>query len=207
MYKKIGFYVAIALAIVPVFASAEALNRQLQVGSRGADVSVLQTYLASDITLYPQGTVSGYYGFLTKAAVSNFQSRNGLPAVGRVGPATLPVLNARIAGGAVSSTVAPIIGGIGTNVNATSANILWNTNEAATGVVYYSSSPLNVYENTNSVTVNSAATAMTDVTHKTSNSVVISGLQPNTTYYYMIYSTDQNGDVSVTWPSTFHTKS
>jgi len=35
--------------------------------------------------------------------------------------------------------------------------------------------------------------------------VSLQNLQPNTTYFYLIYTTDQKGNVSVTWPSTFQT--
>jgi len=32
-----------------------------------------------------------------------------------------------------------------------------------------------------------------------------SNLQSDTVYYYLIYTTDQSGNVSVTWPASFHT--
>src|SRR3989338_7152445 len=87
----------VVLFSAAVIAPAATLNRQLQVGMSGSDVSALQTFLAADVTLYPQGLVTGYFGNLTKAAVSNFQSRNGISPVGRVGPVTLAVLNAQMA--------------------------------------------------------------------------------------------------------------
>lgn len=184
---------------------ADALNRQLQVGMSGSDVSVLQQFLATDPTLYPQGLVTGYFGSLTSAAVSNFQTRNGISAVGRVGPATLPVLNLQIASGMTGdSGSAPVITTVGVNASQSSASIYWTTNESAKGVVYYSTSPLTTYENTNSVNV-SGNTAMVDANFRSSQNLTISGLQSNTTYYYLIYTTDQQGNVSVTWPTTFHT--
>jgi peptidoglycan hydrolase-like protein with peptidoglycan-binding domain len=192
------------LAIAPIVASADTLYRQLQLGSSGSDVSALQTFLANDPSLYPQGIVSGYYGFLTKAAVSNFQSRNGIAAVGRVGPVTLPVLNLQMAGGVSNAASAPVITSVSTNASRNSATLTWATNELAQGVVYYSTSPLTTYENTNSVSV-SGNTASTDSNLRTAQSVALSNLQANTTYYYLIYTTDQSGNVSVTWPSTFHT--
>jgi peptidoglycan hydrolase-like protein with peptidoglycan-binding domain len=207
MTNKISFSILAALlAIAPIVASADTLYRQLQIGSSGSDVSALQTLLAGDPSLYPQGLVTGYYGFLTKAAVSNFQSRNGIPAVGRVGPATLPVLNLQMAGGTgtTNSASAPVITSVSTNASRNSATVTWATNELAQGVVYYSTSPLTTYENTNSVSV-SGSTASTDSTLRSAQNVAISNLQANTTYYYLIYTTDQNGNVSVTWPSTFRT--
>ncbi|MCL9971914.1 MAG: peptidoglycan-binding protein, partial [Candidatus Pacebacteria bacterium] len=64
--------VVAAVVALPVLTFAATLERQLEVGMTGTDVSALQTYLAADPTLYPQGLVTGYYGFLTKSAVSNF---------------------------------------------------------------------------------------------------------------------------------------
>jgi peptidoglycan hydrolase-like protein with peptidoglycan-binding domain len=71
----------------------------------GADVSSLQTFLEKYRTIYPQGMVTGYYGNLTKIAVTNFQKRNNILAIGRVGPVTLLALNAQMKSGTpVSST-------------------------------------------------------------------------------------------------------
>src|SRR3989344_5447972 len=164
--KIVLIAVSAALIAAPLLASADALNRQLEVGIRGDDVSVLQTFLAGDATLYPQGLITGYFGFLTKAAVSNFQSRNGLPAVGRVGPMTLPVLNLQIAQG-MGDRASASITAVGVGVSNTSASVSWSTNEAAKGVVYYSTSPLTTYERTNSVDVSGSA-VMTDTTFSTS---------------------------------------
>ncbi len=204
--RKLGLIAIITLmTAAPLLASADALNRQLDLGMSGSDVSTLQTFLAQDTTIYPQGLITGYFGFLTKAAVSNFQSRNGIAAVGRVGPLTLPVLNLQIANGLTSAAgAAPIISSVNVHAGTNSATVGWYTNESAKGVVYYSTSPLTTYENTNSVTT-SGNTAMTDSVYRTSQSVALSNLSANTTYYYMVYTTDQAGNVSVTWPTSFRT--
>lgn len=209
MYFRLLFGAGLVVMTVlvlsaPSVARADTLNRQLEVGMRGDDVSALQAFLAKDSTLYPQGLVTGYFGFLTKAAVSNFQERNGIAAVGRVGPATLPVLNFQMAGGVSSNNVAPIISSTAINMGSNSAVVNWNTNELAKGVVYYSNSPLTTYERTNSVDVSGSA-AMTDNNFRTAQSVSLGNLSSNTTYYYLVYTTDQDGNVSVTWPSTFRT--
>lgn len=208
MIKKIDLIAVSALIIAaPFIASADALNRQLEITMSGSDVSVLQTFLSGDSSIYPQGLVTGYFGFLTKAAVSNFQTRNGLPAVGRVGPMTLPVLNLQIANGMYvnASGNSAMITNVSIGAGRTGATVGWNTSENAKGVVYYSTSPLNATESLHSVSVSGAFTAMTDNNFRTSQNVSVQGLSANTTYYYMIYTTDQAGNVSVSWPSTFQT--
>jgi len=170
----------------------------------GSDVSALQTFLASDPSLYPQGLVTGYYGFLTRAAVSNFQIRNGIQAVGRVGPVTLPVLNLQMSGSLSDNAGAPVITGVSVNASRNSAIVSWNTNELAKGVVHFSPNPLTTYEGANSVNI-SGNTTMTDGNLRASQSVWVQGLSTSTTYYYLIYTTDQAGNVSVTWPTTFQT--
>ena len=64
------------------------ITRDLAIGSRGEDVTTLQQLLAQDKELYPEGTVSGYFGPATSRAVRKFQEKYGLPAVSRVGPQT-----------------------------------------------------------------------------------------------------------------------
>lgn len=198
---------ALFVVVIPSISNADVLYRQLQVGSSGADVSTVQTFLAQDPSLYPQGLVTGYFGGLTKTAVANFQGANNLPMVGRVGPSTLPVLNAAIAAGMdVGINIpSPIITSSGvSNIARNSASINWYTNENAKGVVYYSTSPLSLTDHSNSVDV-SGNTVMTDANYNTNQSVSLQNLLPNTTYYYLAYVTGQTGRVSVTWPAAFTT--
>ncbi len=65
---------------------------QIRQGARGDAVRALQTLLALDPTIYPQGIVSGTYGPLTAQAVQRFQQAHGLAPVGSVGPRTLAAL-------------------------------------------------------------------------------------------------------------------
>jgi peptidoglycan hydrolase-like protein with peptidoglycan-binding domain len=197
---------AIALAVAPSFASAQTLYRQLQLGMSGTDVSSLQTFLRVDATIYPEGLVTGYFGGLTKAAVARFQARNGLPAVGRVGPATLPVINAQMAsmGSNAVGGRAASISNVAVSINGRIPTVTWNTDEASKGVVYYSTTPLVAYERENAVDINSAS-IMTDINFRNSQSIAIPNLAANTTYYFMLHTTDQDGNVSVSWPSTFRT--
>ena len=211
MIKKIGLIAVSTLIIAaPFLAQADTLTRYLSVGMSGSDVSAAQSFLAQDATLYPQGLVTGYFGSLTKSAVINFQVRNDIVAnsgsvgAGRIGPATLPVMNMQMANGVSNSSSAAIISNPTVSTGRTSATVNWNTNENARGVVYYSTSPISLGEHANSVDV-SGATAMTDNTARVSQSVSLSNLLPNTTYYYLVYTTDQTGNVSITWPSSFQT--
>ena len=196
---------AIIFMSVPFMARAEVLTRQLHIGMSGSDVTALQTFLAADPTLYPQGLVTGYYGSLTAAAVSRFQTRNGISAVGRVGPQTLPVLNAQMANGTVVSTGGAILSNTNVSIGTNNATVSFNTNEAVRASVFYSASPLNVSETPNDVVVSGASVASTDSTMTTSKAIAISGLQANTTYYYMVYTTDASGNVTVSSPTFFHT--
>ncbi len=194
---------AMALSAIPAIASAELITT-MKVGSRSADVTELQTFLAQDTTLYPQGLVTGYYGFLTKAAVSNFQARFGLGRDGIVGPLTRAVINQQLLGGMGNNGTAPVISPVSVNPSKNNASISWTTNTPSQGLVYYSTTPLSTYEYENSVTV-SGMTAMTDNNQRTTQSVGLPNLQGNTLYHYLVYVTGQNGQVSVTWPATFMT--
>lgn len=94
---KKGLLIALAIMFVlPLAASADtsdaSLLARLHLGSRGAGVTRLQTLLASDSSIYPEGLVTGIYGPLTQKAVVRLQQKNSLVPVGYVGPKTLAVL-------------------------------------------------------------------------------------------------------------------
>jgi hypothetical protein len=55
------------------------------------------------------------------------------------------------------------------------------------------------------VSVSGGYSAMTDTVFRTYQSVTLPNLAANTVYYYMIYTTDQAGNVSVSWPTTLVT--
>ncbi|MEK7569032.1 MAG: peptidoglycan-binding domain-containing protein [Patescibacteria group bacterium] len=69
-------------------------SKNLFMGMSSADVRRLQTLLASDKEIYPEGIVSGLYGPLTKKAVGKFQIKYGVvlssksKGYGNVGPMT-----------------------------------------------------------------------------------------------------------------------
>jgi peptidoglycan hydrolase-like protein with peptidoglycan-binding domain len=175
----------------------------------GSDVGTLQTFLAQDQTIYPQGLVTSYFGFLTKSAVSNFQSRNGIASVGRVGPQTLGVINAQMAGGnngGYSNGTLRAITDISVSPSNNQVAVSWNTSEGSSAWVYYSTSPISISEATDysPLTISAAnVTANTDL--RTSHSVTITGLSSNTTYYYVLYVKNSAGTESTTLPQTFRT--
>jgi cell division septation protein DedD len=73
-------------------------DETLRPGTKGSQsVATLQAALTS--LGYPAGTPDGSYGPSTVAAVSAFQTANGLPADGVAGPATLAAINAALAKG------------------------------------------------------------------------------------------------------------
>ncbi len=202
------------LFIAPSLANASTISSSLDLGSTGADVTSLQTFLALDNILYPSGLVTGYYGPLTAAAVARFQTRAGIVSsgtaattgYGRVGPSTRAAINAQMGGGPVSSTwdPVPLLYNVSVAPSRNSAVITWNTNEPTLGAVYYNNAPLLETEHLNSVDV-SGIKAITDTSLHTSQSVGIAGLQPNTRYYYLVYTTDSANGVTVTTPLTFQT--
>lgn len=199
----LGFALALAFAAVsalPAFAAQ--ISGSLSQGSTGADVTTLQTYLASDSTLYPEGLITGYYGALTRAAVVRFQARYGISQTGTVGPLTRAKLNELMGGspGGVAGDVwAPIMTTESVATTSTSATISWTTTEPAQARVYYSTTwPIWPWSTNQGL---SAA----DTTMDTSSSITLSGLAPNTLYYYMRESVDPSGNIMWTVASTFRT--
>lgn len=207
---KITIFLASTFFALAGTAYAATLDRQLEITMSGADVSTLQTFLAQDSTIYPQGLVTGYFGPLTKVAVSNFQTRNGIDPVGRVGPITLVALNAQMGSGNISKTgsdkYSPTISSLNVSTTQTNATFSWNTDENAAAIIYYSSQPLAMTEAGPNSAVNiSGSTLLLHSDLRTTHSGTITGLQPNTTYYYVAYARDGSGNESVSIPLTFKT--
>ncbi len=183
-------------------AKAAALYRQLELGMSGADVTSLQTFLAKDPSIYPQGLVTGYFGTLTKAAVARFQTRNGISAIGRVGPITLAAINFQMNG----DNRSPVINSLNVDTTRTSAALSWNTGENASGIIYYSTTPLYMKEASATQAVTIGGTSLLVNTNlQTSHSGTITGLSADTTYYYLVYVRDSSGNENITWPTTFRT--
>jgi len=112
--KKLALgVIALALAFSFSVASADSYNFQtnLTVGSRGADVSSLQTVLISGGYLTAVTAPTGYFGSATKAALAKWQTAKGIsPAVGYFGPLSRAALNGTAMTGG-TSTVAGCVAG------------------------------------------------------------------------------------------------
>jgi peptidoglycan hydrolase-like protein with peptidoglycan-binding domain len=86
-------FLSLTIALLIVGLSNSAFALVLQNGNSGSSVATLQKDL-SKLGFY-KGPVTGYYGSLTKIAVTKFQRTNGLPPDGVAGDTTLAVLQGR----------------------------------------------------------------------------------------------------------------
>ncbi len=211
MYTSGAVALLLGAGLFSTVNAAEQLTAQIDFGARGTNVTNLQQFLAADASLYPEGLVTGYYGALTRAAVSRFQARYGFDQVGRVGPLTLAKINSLMLPGSVTvgSQEAPQLYSITQGQTSNSATFNWLTNENANGRVFYNTSPVQFNEgdmNSNGFGAITGMTAQANANFTTSHSVTLTNLQPNTTYYYTLVSTDINGNAGVYGPnSTFRT--
>ncbi|MDO8564773.1 MAG: peptidoglycan-binding domain-containing protein [bacterium] len=175
-------------------------------GAQGSNVTNLQLFLATDATVYPEGTISGFYGPLTQAAVQRFQCKRGIicsgsvsaTGYGRVGPATLAVINASIAAGGGGGTVGDVHAPIMTaGTFATTSNSVvfsWSTNEPARSRIMYGLSFPFLY---------ATAPSFVDASVDANTNVVLSSLVSKSPYFYVRESVDVNGNVQWDIPRTF----
>ncbi|KKU79468.1 MAG: hypothetical protein UY04_C0008G0008 [Parcubacteria group bacterium GW2011_GWA2_47_7] len=193
-------------------ASAATLTRSLDLGMSGSDVTAIQTFLSTDLTLYPSGLVTGYYGQLTKAGIERFQARNGIVSggtpettgYGRVGPLTLATLNLQMNGSASANVYAPAISNVRiANTVVGSVTITWNTSKLAIGTIHYQTSFPAMTEGSATSRASIGGSMVTENSSQTSHSVTLSNLQSGTVYYYVVESVDSIGNQEVTWPTTF----
>jgi peptidoglycan hydrolase-like protein with peptidoglycan-binding domain len=186
------------ITAVPFLASAATLSVQLDPGMSGADVSALQTFLAKDSTIYPEGLVTGFFGSLTEAAVKRYQTEFGISAVGRVGPATLASINGNSGTGGSDDVSAPITTSINISAGSNSAVVAWTSNEQVFGRVMYGTGSQFVYASSPSASGQSGFNTLQTVT--------LNGLLSHTTYYYVLESTDVAGNLTWTIDRSFMTK-
>lgn len=225
LHKHMGRIVAFAMSAVIVtfasFAFASVASAQTSfapitasadIGTRGANVTNIQTYLAST-SFYPEGLVTGYYGSLTAAAVRRFQAfygivSSGTPGTtgyGRVGPSTMAKMNALIAGGTTSGDISgPRLFNLNTAKTSNSVTFTLNTDENAMVRVVYNTNPLMFNEgdiNSNGFGPIGGFAVNSSSGLSTSHTVVVPSLNANTNYYFTVIATDAAGNVSVWGPN------
>lgn len=92
-----------------------AITKTLKRGDTGDEVRKLQELLKSDLEIYPEGLVTGYFGVLTERAVKRFQEKHSqdilsplglFGGTGIVGENTIAILNKLAAVPAVPATPA-----------------------------------------------------------------------------------------------------
>jgi len=77
----------------PIVTVTGKITRDWYMGQTGDEVKIIQSVLAQDVSIYPSGTITGYFGALTKAAVIKFQTKYGIRTTGNVGPLTREKMN------------------------------------------------------------------------------------------------------------------
>lgn|SRR3989338_7587505 len=208
---------SLAMLFVSLFgiqAAYAAISRQLDFGSTGSDVIELQTYLATNASIYPSGLITGYFGPLTQAGVQRFQASQGIvssgdPATtgyGRVGPQTMLKINS-LMGNQVSWDTVPVLSTILVQPTNTTVTFSWTTNEVTQGQVFWDNQALRADEATgpNQQPYVSGTLALDAGGFQINHVVTVSNLQSNTLYYYLVRGIDSAGNVSMTWPATFRT--
>jgi hypothetical protein len=75
---KIIYLIFLLSLSVPYTASAYTFTQFMQKGSSGSEIIELQQALKKDHLIYPEGIVSGYFGFLTEKAIQRFQAKYGV---------------------------------------------------------------------------------------------------------------------------------
>jgi peptidoglycan hydrolase-like protein with peptidoglycan-binding domain len=217
---------AVIVGVLAAFTVANAqttstVSTQMSAGDSGDQVSALQTFLAADSSVYPEGLVTGYYGDLTTAAVQRYQCKYGIvcqgdvasTGYGNVGPATLAEIEMQqgtSAGAGVSlpsigfpttsaDISAPVISATSVATTFSSATINWSTNEPSTSRVMYGTSwPF---------LLTSAPSVASSAGLSQNASVTVTGLSPNTVYYFVPESVDASGNVQWQYGDSFRTSS
>jgi hypothetical protein len=168
---------ALALSVVaPVAASAQMttpFTSNLTVGSTGPAVVSLQSFLvAKGLLTMPAGVSMGYFGGLTKAAVSAYQMSKGiLPAAGYFGPITMGYVNADMSGMSNGGTT----GGTTTSTPGCPAGALFNSMTGASCSSTTTTTTNSGVEG--SVDVRLAATPTDNANIRTSTDVPVYGLE------------------------------
>ncbi|OIO33567.1 MAG: hypothetical protein COZ49_02445 [Candidatus Yonathbacteria bacterium CG_4_10_14_3_um_filter_47_65] len=100
---------------------------------------------------------------------------------------------------AAPDTIAPVISSIeATSTTAIGADIVWATNEAADGIVWYGT--------TTPITTINAFGFAHHVNFVTSHTLSLTGLTASTTYYYLVGAKDSSGNQATSTEKTFMTE-
>lgn len=205
-FLSVGF---LSLALFATLAipqkSDAAITSYLGLGSTGGEVSELQQFLATNFSIYPEAIVSGYFGGLTKAAVTQFQVAYDIDQVGVVGPATSASINSIMSSGFGLDTKAPIVTNRSVQTSSNSATINLSTNEIARGQVFYDTSYISANEATGHAQLPYVSGTLVSGPSGYSQAITIPNLQSNTQYYYTTRSIDNSGNVSMSPVSSFKT--
>ncbi|PIR47770.1 hypothetical protein COV06_02130 [Candidatus Uhrbacteria bacterium CG10_big_fil_rev_8_21_14_0_10_50_16] len=125
---------------------------------------------------------------------------HALYAVGITGTSGLPVTAVVSSGGGpslpppVGDTTGPVISNVlVSNITTTSATVTWLTDEAASRVLSYGTTPSYALGN------------LTDGAFRTVHTQSLSGLQENTGYHFRILATDNSGNATTSGDYTFST--
>lgn len=218
-YAYIGSITALLSAVVIGLGASTAfaaISSPIDFGTTSSQVTELQTYLASNSSIYPEGLITGYFGPLTRAAVQRFQSMQGIVSsgtaattgYGRVGPITALRINTLLGSGNVSGDTVPVMSAPSVQHTNTTATFTWSTNEGTQGQVYWDTSPIVANEATgpHQTPFVSGTLALDGGGLQTNHTVTISNLQTNTTYYYLVRVIDSGGNITMMWPfGNFHT--
>lgn len=99
---------------------------------------------------------------------------------------------------AMPDITAPVISGaMATSTTGTASHIVWNTNESATGKLWYS---------TSTPVVITGIPAMSSATLSAMHDFLLSGLATSTTYYYAVSSVDAAGNAATSTELSFQTR-
>lgn len=90
-YIRLFSAAAALIFVLGFFQTEEAAAHQLKIGSTGSEVTNVQSVLKK--LGYFKTETTGFYGWITKRAVEQFQSDFGLESVGEVGPKTARLIN------------------------------------------------------------------------------------------------------------------
>lgn len=209
----------LSVSLIGIQSANAAITSQLDFGSRGEDVTELQTYYSADASIYPSGLVTGYFGSLTQAGTQRFQTAQGIvtsgtPATtgyGRVGPQTMARVNALMGGGTIYPypqafwDTVPVLSPASVTVGNTTATITWTSNESTQGQVYFDTTMIRSDEATGPGQRPYVSGTLVSDNGGTSHTISLQNLQSNTLYYFLTRGIDSVGNLSMTMPATFRT--